>query len=91
MYSEMIFKRGFIHCDPHPGNVLVRKGPKGGAEIIMLDHGLYRVGDSSSAVRVLVASHMSGVWFSMIGDLLCQREDRETNVALLSRIIRAYM
>ena len=43
MYSEMIFLRGFIHCDPHPGNVLVRKRPKGGAEIIMLDHGLYRV------------------------------------------------
>jgi aarF domain-containing kinase len=43
MYSEMIFLRGFIHCDPHPGNILVRKGSKGKAEIIMLDHGLYRV------------------------------------------------
>ena len=39
----MIFLRGFIHCDPHPGNILVRKGSKGKAEIIMLDHGLYRV------------------------------------------------
>ena len=43
MYSEMIFLRGFIHCDPHPGNILIRKGSKGKAEIIMLDHGLYRV------------------------------------------------
>ena len=48
LYSEMIFQRGFVHCDPHPGNILVRAraGPGGGrhgAEIIMLDHGLYTV------------------------------------------------
>lgn len=43
MYSEMIFLRGFIHCDPHPGNILIRKGSKGKAEIVMLDHGLYSV------------------------------------------------
>ena len=41
----MIFLRGFIHCDPHPGNVYVRrlKGGGGGAEIVLLDHGLYKV------------------------------------------------
>lgn len=39
----MIFLRGFIHCDPHPGNVFVRNG-KEGVEIVMLDHGLYQVG-----------------------------------------------
>ncbi|XP_027958371.1 uncharacterized aarF domain-containing protein kinase 1 isoform X3 [Eumetopias jubatus] len=44
MYSEMIFVNGFVHCDPHPGNVLVRKRPDTGkAEIILLDHGLYQV------------------------------------------------
>ncbi|XP_076979323.1 aarF domain-containing protein kinase 1 isoform X2 [Tamandua tetradactyla] len=44
MYSEMIFINGFVHCDPHPGNVLVRKHPgTGKAEIILLDHGLYQV------------------------------------------------
>ncbi len=43
MYSEMIFLQGYIHCDPHPGNVLVRAGQGGGAEIILLDHGLYSV------------------------------------------------
>uniref|UniRef100_W5MQS9 AarF domain-containing protein kinase 1 n=1 Tax=Lepisosteus oculatus TaxID=7918 RepID=W5MQS9_LEPOC len=46
MYSEMIFVNGFIHCDPHPGNVLVRKCPKTSeTEIILLDHGLYQVLD----------------------------------------------
>ncbi|XP_045307652.1 aarF domain-containing protein kinase 1 isoform X1 [Leopardus geoffroyi] len=44
IYSEMIFVNGFVHCDPHPGNVLVRKHPgTGKAEIVLLDHGLYQV------------------------------------------------
>ncbi|XP_019688941.1 aarF domain-containing protein kinase 1 isoform X3 [Felis catus] len=44
IYSEMIFVNGFVHCDPHPGNVLVRKHPgTGRAEIVLLDHGLYQV------------------------------------------------
>uniref|UniRef100_A0A7N4P8R3 AarF domain-containing protein kinase 1 n=1 Tax=Sarcophilus harrisii TaxID=9305 RepID=A0A7N4P8R3_SARHA len=44
MYSEMIFVNGFVHCDPHPGNVLVRKCPgTGKVEIILLDHGLYQI------------------------------------------------
>ena len=42
MYADMIFKHGYVHCDPHPGNVLVRKN-KGRDEIVLLDHGLYSV------------------------------------------------
>jgi len=41
MYADMIFKYGYVHCDPHPGNVLVRKSPSGKEEIVLLDHGLY--------------------------------------------------
>lgn len=37
LYSEMIFEKGFVHCDPHPGNILVdRRG-----NLVLLDHGLY--------------------------------------------------
>eukprot|EP00794_Sanderia_malayensis_P020362 gene20362-22371_t len=43
LYSEMIFVNGFVHCDPHPGNILVKKGADGNAEITMLDHGLYQL------------------------------------------------
>lgn len=44
IYSEMIFLHGFVHCDPHPGNVLVRKCPRSGkTDVILLDHGLYQV------------------------------------------------
>ncbi|CAB0007786.1 unnamed protein product, partial [Nesidiocoris tenuis] len=42
LYSEMIFRKGYVHSDPHPGNILVRKTPSGTAEIVLLDHGLYQ-------------------------------------------------
>lgn len=42
MFAQQIFHSGFVHADPHPGNILVRPLPKGqGAEIVLLDHGLY--------------------------------------------------
>ena len=45
LYSEMIFVHGYVHCDPHPGNVFVRKDNSGRqVEIVLLDHGLYQVG-----------------------------------------------
>ena len=42
LYSEMIFVKGYVHCDPHPGNILV-KNNNGQVQIILLDHGLYTV------------------------------------------------
>ncbi|XP_038616601.1 uncharacterized aarF domain-containing protein kinase 5 isoform X4 [Tachyglossus aculeatus] len=42
VFAEQIFYTGFIHADPHPGNVLVRKGADGQAELVLLDHGLYQ-------------------------------------------------
>ncbi|KAF9101198.1 hypothetical protein BGX29_005890 [Mortierella sp. GBA35] len=46
-FSQMIYKDGFVHCDPHPGNLMIRPTPAGSSsprnfEIILLDHGLYR-------------------------------------------------
>lgn len=42
-FGEQIFHTGFVHADPHPGNVLVRKGPDGKAQLVLLDHGLYEI------------------------------------------------
>ncbi|ODV97780.1 hypothetical protein PACTADRAFT_281 [Pachysolen tannophilus NRRL Y-2460] len=40
LYSKQIFKWGLIHCDPHPGNFLVRF-VDGKQQLVILDHGLY--------------------------------------------------
>ena len=41
-FAEQIFVTGFIHCDPHPGNVLVRPHPKHKKQhqLVILDFGL---------------------------------------------------
>lgn len=41
LYSEMIFSTGFVHADPHPGNILLRQTEKNQLELVLLDHGLY--------------------------------------------------
>ncbi|MQM17904.1 hypothetical protein Taro_050885 [Colocasia esculenta] len=47
MFSEMIFIHGFVHGDPHPGNILVSpEGPRG-FSLVILDHGIYRELDES--------------------------------------------
>ena len=40
-FAQQLFHTGFVHADPHPGNLMVRKKTGGGAEIVILDHGLY--------------------------------------------------
>lgn len=48
IFNEMIFGGdGYLHCDPHGGNLLIRTRPKSSQskynfEIVLLDHGLYR-------------------------------------------------
>jgi len=39
-FGQQIFVTGFLHGDPHPANVLIRKN-EGKAQIVILDHGLY--------------------------------------------------
>ncbi|CAH1390995.1 unnamed protein product [Nezara viridula] len=41
-FAQQIFHSGFVHADPHAGNILVRPSKKvKGAELVILDHGLY--------------------------------------------------
>lgn len=42
VFSRQLFHTGFVHGDPHPGNVHVRRGEDGKAELVLLDHGLYQ-------------------------------------------------
>ncbi|GMY08211.1 putative ABC1 protein At2g40090 isoform X1 [Fagus crenata] len=49
-FAEMMFKHGFVHCDPHEANLLVRPLPsskrsilgKRKPQLVLLDHGLYK-------------------------------------------------
>ncbi|KAK8473901.1 hypothetical protein V6N13_033190 [Hibiscus sabdariffa] len=74
-FAEMMFKHGFVHCDPHAANLLVRPLPSGKRNIfgkkkpqlILLDHGLYKELDFStrfnyaSLWRALVFSDANGI------------------------------
>ncbi|OMO94990.1 hypothetical protein CCACVL1_05658 [Corchorus capsularis] len=74
-FAEMMFKHGFVHCDPHAANLLVRPLPSGKTSIfgkkkpqlILLDHGLYKELDFStrfsyaSLWRALVFADPNGI------------------------------
>ncbi|KAG9453997.1 hypothetical protein H6P81_006901 [Aristolochia fimbriata] len=67
-FAEMMFKHGFVHCDPHAANLLVRPLPTGKQSIlgkrkpqlILLDHGLYKELDFSTR------THYAALWKALI-------------------------
>jgi len=62
IFADMIFKHGFVHCDAHPGNILVRRKPKtrDDFQIVLLDHGLYRT------LEPQFIKDFSSFWVSLI-------------------------
>ncbi|CAG8955142.1 hypothetical protein HYFRA_00007157 [Hymenoscyphus fraxineus] len=41
LFSAQMFLWGTVHCDPHPGNIFIRRKPNGQPELVLIDHGLY--------------------------------------------------
>ncbi|KAI0821036.1 ABC1-domain-containing protein [Irpex lacteus] len=43
LFSAQIFSWGWVHCDPHPGNIIIRPNPSSPRrpQFVLLDHGLY--------------------------------------------------
>ncbi|KAF2643502.1 ABC1-domain-containing protein [Massarina eburnea CBS 473.64] len=41
LFSAQMFLWGTVHCDPHPGNIFIRRLPNGDPEVVLIDHGLY--------------------------------------------------
>ncbi|KAH7886735.1 ABC1-domain-containing protein [Phlebopus sp. FC_14] len=43
LFSAQMFSWGWVHCDPHPGNVIIRPHPSNATlpQLVLLDHGLY--------------------------------------------------
>ncbi|XP_028968788.1 uncharacterized aarF domain-containing protein kinase 5 [Galendromus occidentalis] len=52
--STQVFRHGFLHGDPHPGNVLVVPNPKKPTDpyLCLLDHGLYERLDDSTRLSL---------------------------------------
>jgi predicted unusual protein kinase regulating ubiquinone biosynthesis (AarF/ABC1/UbiB family) len=42
VYCEQLYLHGMFHADPHPGNLLIRRGKNGNPILVMLDFGLCR-------------------------------------------------
>ncbi|XP_049934027.1 putative ABC1 protein At2g40090 isoform X3 [Nymphaea colorata] len=72
VFAEMIFKHGFVHCDPHAANMMVR--PSGRSflgrrrpQLILLDHGLYKTLDFSTRTsyaalwKALIFADVNGI------------------------------
>ena len=66
-FAFQVFHTGHVHCDPHPGNLLVRRNTQNGHQIVLIDHGLYV--DLDAELRQDYAK----LWISMIPPI-----DRET-------------
>lgn len=43
LFSAQMFNWGWVHCDPHPGNIIIRPHPSNPKypQLVLLDHGLY--------------------------------------------------
>ena len=43
LFSAQIFRWGWLHCDPHPGNIFIRPHPQypRRPQLVLIDHGLY--------------------------------------------------
>ena len=58
-FNHMLFREGFVHSDPHPGNMFVRRNAQGEVELVLLDHGIYA--DLSDELRINYASLWRGM------------------------------
>lgn len=67
VFASQVFHSGFVHCDPHPANVLLRPSEQGKPQIVLVDHGLYReldrsfVRDYASLWRSLMVADLNGI------------------------------
>jgi aarF domain-containing kinase len=51
VFNSQVFISGFVHCDPHPGNCLIRRSKNGKPEMVLVDHGLYKRLDDNFRIK----------------------------------------
>lgn len=88
VFSSQVFLSSWVHCDPHPANVLLRSR-NGKPQVVLLDHGLYRELDDD------FRRQYARLWKSMmLADLggiktACQELGVEKAYPLLSAMLTA--
>lgn len=73
LFSAQMFDWGFVHCDPHPGNVIIRARPGSSPlskpsskpvlrdpQLVLLDHGLY------VTIRPSVKRQYASLWRALL-------------------------
>jgi len=59
VFYQQIYFHGFVHCDPHPGNIFVRKTNRD-FEIVLLDNGIYKTYDDEFRL------HYAKLWLAIL-------------------------
>jgi aarF domain-containing kinase len=61
VFNSQVFLSGFVHCDPHPANVLLRAHPSNPSkpQVVLVDHGLYK--EISEEFRITYAQLWKGL------------------------------
>mmetsp|Transcript_287 Transcript_287/g.587 ORF Transcript_287/g.587 Transcript_287/m.587 type:complete len:252 (+) Transcript_287:2-757(+) len=66
VFNSQVFLSGFVHCDPHPANCLLR-AKNGKPELVLVDHGLYKQLDDNFRIkyaelwRALMMADLEGI------------------------------
>jgi len=72
LFSAQMFDWGFVHCDPHPGNIIIRARPAPSSsrlsskpvlrdpQLVLLDHGLY------VTIRPTVKRQYASLWRALL-------------------------
>jgi predicted unusual protein kinase regulating ubiquinone biosynthesis (AarF/ABC1/UbiB family) len=71
-YCEQVFRHGFFHADPHPGNLFVQARPDGAPRIVFVDFGLAKE----------LPPHFRETTLAFAGALLAGDVDRMTDALL---------
>ncbi|KAI0566122.1 UbiB [Gracilaria domingensis] len=59
-FAQMIFVNGFVHCDPHAGNLMVTADERDNFKLYLLDHGLAGAAQLGAGGRRVRAAGRAG-------------------------------
>ncbi|XP_018647189.1 ubiquinone biosynthesis protein aarf(E.coli)/abc1, putative [Schistosoma mansoni] len=104
-FGHQVFCTGFVHADPHPGNLLVRRKPQIKLNLVLLDHGLYdtlpcdkrkalcrmyqAILDSNESTMKEASSFLGVEDWSTFGEVILQRPWRRRTFRLPSQLSEA--